>query len=93
MGTTEVSASAPLTRKLVLDSINTEREYQNSRWGVEFDAKNTPNDWVAYISKYLGQSVTMPFDESRFRTQMVKVAALATAALEQDQYAPRHYDK
>lgn len=79
-------------RSDILDSIGAEREYQNEKWGNSFDSKNTPNDWVAYISKYLGQSVTMPFDDGRFREQILKVASLAVAALEQDSYAPRHYD-
>lgn len=79
-------------RDNIFDSINAERNYQDSKWGNSFDSKNTPNDWVAYISKYLGQSVTMPFNEDVFRTQLLKVATLAVAALEQDKYAPRHYD-
>ena len=76
----------------IFEKIATEREYQNQKWGNSFDSKNTPNDWVAYISKYLGQAMTMPFDETTFRTQLLKVATLAVAALEQDKYAPRHYD-
>lgn len=81
-----------MLREHIFVDINGEREYQIAKWGNEFDAKNTPNDWVAYISKYLGQTVTMPFNEDVFRTQMLKVAALAVAALEQETYAPRHYD-
>jgi hypothetical protein len=81
-----------LTRQQIFVDINGEREYQNNRWGNDFDSKNTPNDWVAYISKYLGQAVTMPFNEDTFRTQLLKVATLAVAALEQEKYAPRHYD-
>ena len=82
-----------INRTQIFGNIETERAYQEQRWGTEFDSKNTPNDWVAYISKYLGQTVTMPFDEATFRKQMLKVAALAVAALEQDTYAPRHYDQ
>lgn len=73
--------------------IEDERAYQNSKWGTAFDEKNTPNDWVAYVNKYLGQAVTHPFNDGVFRTNMRKVAALAVAALEQDKYAPRHYDE
>lgn len=79
-------------RKTILDQISFEREYQNDKWGKEFDDKNTPNDWVAYITNYLGKAVTMPFNDTQFRINMRKVAALAVAALEQDKYAPRHYD-
>lgn len=80
------------SRRDIYDNIEAERSYQNERWGTAFDDKNTPNDWVAYITKYLGQSVTMPFNDDTFRVQMLKVAALAVAVLEQDKYALRHYD-
>ena len=81
-----------MTRQDVFEKIEAERAYQDVKWGTAFDSRNTPNDWVAYISKYLGQAVTMPFDPGAFRTQLLKVATLATAALEQESYAPRHYD-
>jgi hypothetical protein len=80
------------SRQVILDEIEAERKYQDIRWGNGFDSKNTPNDWVAYITNYLGKSVTMPFDDTAFRSNMRKVAALAVAALEQPNYAPRHYD-
>lgn len=80
------------SRQAIYETIELERAYQDKKWGRTFDGKNTPNDWVAYITKYLGQSVTMPFHGETFRTQMLKVAALAVAALEQDDYAARHYD-
>lgn len=82
-----------MERTEIFNLVTKEREYQNKKWGTEFDSKNTPNDWVAYISKYLGQSVTLPWNEEVFRTQMIKVMALASAALEQDTFAKRHYDK
>lgn len=90
-----INSQTPITEKRIdiFEQINGERYYQNERWGNDFDSKNTPNDWVAYISKYLGQAVTMPFDEATFRIQLKKVATIAVAALEQDAYAPRHYDK
>lgn len=81
-----------MNRVDIFANIEQERSYQNQKWGTSFDNKNTPNDWVAYISKYLGQSVTMPFNDEVFRTQLLKVATLAVAALEQTTYAPRHYD-
>lgn len=37
--------------------ISAERKYQQGKWGDDFDSKNTPNDWVAYLTKYVGQSV------------------------------------
>jgi len=51
-----------------------------------FDQKNTRNDWVAYISAYLGRAADKcarnERDVQNFRENMVKVAALAVAAIE-----------
>lgn len=85
-----------LSEKIVAD-ILAERTYQQGRWGDEFDSKNTPNDWVAYIAKYLGQAVTMPWNPETFRKQLVKVATLCVAAIEwcdrtSGQMPKRHYD-
>lgn len=79
------------------DSLWAERAYQLDKWEMEFDSKNTPNDWVAYISKYLGQSVTMPYDEDKFTEQLIKVATLCMAAIEwndrlKGNMPKRHYD-
>jgi hypothetical protein len=81
-----------MTRQQVYEMIDGERAYQ-SKWPAEFDNANTPNDWVCYIAKYLGQSVTLPWNQDVFRKAMVKIAALAVAVLERDEYAQRHYDK
>jgi hypothetical protein len=77
----------------VFDLIAGERAYQNKKWGTEFDNKNTPNDWIAYIAIYLGKAVTFPWNREAFRTAILKVAALAVAVLEREDYAPRHYDQ
>lgn len=79
----------------IFAEIKAEREYQNKLWGTEFDDKNTINDWSAYITRYLGQA-TGSENEAEQRTQMMKVASLAVAALEainrNGKFAPRHYD-
>jgi len=84
-----------MKREDIFKAIEAERAYQDSKWGTEFDDKNTPNDWVAYITAYLGKSISVskPWDEEVFRTAMLKVAALSVAVLEREDYAPRHYDK
>jgi hypothetical protein len=79
-------------REVIFDEINRERLYQDERWGNEFDKLNSPNDWVAYIVSYLGRAVTMPWNYLYFRQALIKVAALCVAALEQNDFAPRHYD-
>jgi hypothetical protein len=76
-------------RNSIYRQIEDERLYQQHRWGDNADdTKNTPNDWVAYISKhstrwspggfppYSGETI------DKFRKQMIKVAALAVAAIE-----------
>lgn len=73
----------------ILNAIAAERDYQTRRWGVEADdTKNEPNDWVAYISHHATRWFSggfAPYDfgtVEAFRAQMVKVAALAIAAIE-----------
>ena len=79
----------------ILNDIKTEREYQQDKWGDEFDSKNTANDWASYIIIYVGQAITMPWNKKTFRTQLLKVATLCVAAIEwcdKDSIPPRHYD-
>lgn len=82
-----------MNRQEIFQAIEAERNYQNGKWGADFDNKNTPNDWVAYIAKYLGNAVTLPWNKAAFRTAILKVATLCVAVLEREEYAPRHYDK
>jgi len=81
-----------MTREDVLHHISCERDRQEQLWGSAFDEKNTSNDWIAYITRYAGNAVTMSFDELVFREALIKVAALCVAALERETYAARHYD-
>lgn len=75
-----------MERLAVYGLIDKEREYQIKRgWN---DDKNTPHDWITYIVSYLGKAYTYPFNPEIFRTMLVKVAALAVAALERETYAP-----
>jgi hypothetical protein len=85
-------------RITLFDQIATERQYQDQRWGTEFDDKNTLNDWAAYINVYLTRALCMENvgKPENQRIAMVKVAALSVAALEafdrNGKFAPRHYD-
>lgn len=81
-----------MTRPEIYQQLESERVYQDKKWGRAFDAQNTPNDWVAYLAKYVGQAVTLPWDSGVFRLAVL-VAAICVAILEQSDYAPRHYDK
>ena len=79
-------------RNDVYEAIDLEREYQDKKWGKEFDDKNTPNDWVAYIARYLGKAVIFPWSKDAFQTAILKIAALCVAILERDNFPQRHYD-
>lgn len=81
-----------------MKDIQEERQYQQNRWGDDFDKLNTPNDWIAYIVSYTGKAVTMPWNWTSFRTQLVKVACLCCAAIEwcdrvDGNMPKRHYDE
>lgn len=80
----------------IFDQIRKERECQNAKWGVAFDDKNTANDWSSYVTRYNGNA-SFAATPNEWRTQVVKVAALAVAALEafdrNGGLPGRHYDK
>ena len=66
-------------------SIQQEREKQVKQFS-EFDKSNSRNDWIAYISAYSGRAAQKVLRNEKegqsFRDNMVKVAALAQAAIE-----------
>ena len=80
----------------VLEEIRAEREYQDGEWGMEFDNRNTLNDWVTYITIYMSQAARMDVPPEDQRKNMLKAATLAVAAVESfdrnEQFAPRHYE-
>lgn len=67
----------------VLSDIAVERLKQDVRWGGSgHDDTHGSHDWLAFILKHSGRAVTWPFNLATFRRQMVRVAALAIAAIE-----------
>lgn len=67
----------------IVEEVLAEREYQDNKWGgPNHDDLHQSHDWVAFIIKHMGKSITWPWDGSKFRLQMIKVAALAIAAVE-----------
>ena len=72
----------------IIDEILAERKYQQERWGNEADdTLSTPWMWVSYITQYATRWMAGTFDiptpvADSFRTHMVKVAAIAVAAIE-----------
>lgn len=70
----------------VLKQIESERAYQIDKWG-KVDNQNTPYNFAAYIGAYTNRNlVGVPGDtEARrkaFKEDMIKVAALAVAAID-----------
>lgn len=76
-------AEEALFNMSVYDEVKAERAAQDAQWGgKDHDDKHTNFDWIAYLVKHIGRSVQWPFNVNIFRAQMVKVAALAVAAIE-----------
>ena len=86
-------------RRTIFKLIDAERDYQEKKWGDDFDEKNTINDWVTYICRYASNAAfhdKQPVDQEKVKQAFIKVATLALAALEMQEkhgLAPRHYDE
>ena len=83
------ASSDQLLCRDILNEIERERAYQDGKWGHKADdTKNEPNDWVAYIAHHSSRWFSggfAPYNTptvDAFRKQMIKVAALAVAAVE-----------
>lgn len=80
----------------ILNSLEKEMEHAGTQWADIFDAQNTANDWIAYITRYAGLAITFQRDEEQFKTNIIKVIGLGISALmamEKNQGLPsRHYD-
>ena len=90
-----------MAREDILKEIDDERARQDTHWGNEFDDKNTPNDWVSYIVRYVAEGAysgrSNQYTPERFRGHLIKAAALCVAAIETmdrrgGDLAARHYD-
>lgn len=70
----------------ILQEVFRERLRQQQIGMNKIDANNTPNDYVAYICAYAGRAARKVHRNDKqnelFRENMVKVAALAVAAIE-----------
>jgi hypothetical protein len=75
-----LSEAAACRMNALLD-VEAEREYQDRKWGGPAnDDLQAEADWLAYIAEYAGGAGRAANYD--FRTRMVKVAALAVAAVE-----------
>lgn len=81
--------------------ISAERDRQDGLWGNDFDDKNTPNDWVAYICNYVTTGAydgrKKEYTPEKFREHLIKAATICVAAIEtinrNGKCADRHYDE
>jgi hypothetical protein len=74
-----IAADAP--RSTVLADVCAERDAQDAKWGgSDHDDEHMPGDWIRFIREHTARA-----DATRgpaFREQLVRVAALAVAAIE-----------
>ena len=69
--------------EVIVEEIRKERGAQKEKWGgPESDHAYNVETWVAAIVKHLGKTLHHPYSVRRFRYQMIRVAALAVAAIE-----------
>lgn len=78
----------------IWNEIQEERAYQKKRWGGDaHDDQHTTWDWIVFITQYVGRAVDPGdvdhFDIQTYRTYMIKIAALAVAAIE---WCDRNFD-
>lgn len=73
---------------------------QGGMWPTEFDRRNTANDWVSYIVRYVSEGAYDGrggrYSAERFHDHLKKAAALclrAQIACLTESLSPRHYDR
>ncbi len=74
-----------MTRERIIREINEERDAQDLLWGGPArDDLHTPKDWMWMLVRHLGLACddSAGLTPDRYRRQLVRVAALAVAALE-----------
>jgi hypothetical protein len=64
----------------ILDELKTEREKQKTMW--DHDDSHTEETWSVIIMHELAHACFSPDGSESFRKQMIKVAAVAVAAIE-----------
>lgn len=69
-------------REKVFDDIDAERREQNAQWGgEEHDDEHIAAEWCGFIA-YQCRQMVKPQGLRKARARMVKIAALAVAAIE-----------
>lgn len=82
---------SPAVREAIYREVETEREVQIEKYGGRgHDDQHTFNDWIVLSARYATAAAAYPAcsedwrreDSDRFRKNMIRVAALAVAAVE-----------
>jgi hypothetical protein len=81
------SFETPQSRAGIFREIEQERRRQDKKHGgPDHDDQNTAHDWIAFVTYFLGLSIRgeerWSFNNATYRQAMVKIAALAVAAIE-----------
>jgi hypothetical protein len=77
-----------MSRCTIFAEVEMERMCQDTLWGEAYDDTHNRNAWIAMLTRHLGlgaddSSITDPDDAgARFRKQMIRVSAMAIAAVE-----------
>jgi hypothetical protein len=77
-----------MKREDIFELIYDERVRQTKIGNDQWDDINSRNDFIAYMTAYLGHAAQKVYRKERegceYRDNLIKVAALVVAALEQD---------
>ncbi len=69
------------TRRAAFGAINSERDYQDERWG--HDRVHSPAEWILFLEHHIAKARSIAATEpSLVMHEIRKVAALAVAAME-----------
>lgn len=89
--------SSMMLREKVYDAIDSEREYQDQRWGgPSHDQIHELASWVVYMEHYVDKAkaaISSPSTEGseEITDNIRKVAALAVACMENHGVRPRYF--
>lgn len=68
---------------LVLGQVETERQLQDIQWGgASHDDTHVQNDWTEQIQRQLNFAINEQSDFRKWRSRLIKIAALAIAGCE-----------
>jgi len=83
--------AAQIFGEMLAEQVTAER-----RWTLDFDDKNTLNDWVIYITQYASSAAKFGNTKEETRDQLIKAGGLVITALKalerNDGFPKRHYD-